>query len=150
MTPVADAYLVTLHDEEIANGVAQLIWSLLNRNLDYYRSRISLACKMSRPIAIVNTATGNACTIVFGREGAVIYNDVVGRPAITVTATVDQILNLSQVRMSGRGLFPVGLSSTPGKRLLRDIRTQKVSLKGVLAHPLIGLRTIALLSAIES
>jgi hypothetical protein len=149
MSPSAEVYEITLYDEQHANGVAQLIAALLNRNLDYYRSRVGIAHRMSRPVAIINSSTGNACTIVFGRAGAVVYSDLVGRPAVIVKGTVDQILNLSQIRTKVGGLFPVGLLSTPGKRVLREVRTRRLFAKGLLLHPLTALRVIALMSAAE-
>ena len=150
MTSVADGYPVTLYDEAEANGVAQIVGNLLSQNLEQYRSRVKVAHRMSRPVTISSTDVGTACTIVFVRDGAVVYNGVVGRPSVTVEATVDQILSLSQLRMKAGGLLPVGFLSAPGRRLLLEILTGKLVVKGLVIHPITALRTIALVSVEDS
>jgi hypothetical protein len=150
MTSVTDGYPVTLYDDAEANGIAHVVGDLLNQNLEQYRSRVTVAHRMSRPVTILSTDTDSACTIVFGRDGAVVYNDVVGRPSVTVKATVDQILNLSQLRMKAGGLLPVGFFSTLGGRVLFEILRRKLVVKGLLSHPITALRTIALVSVVDS
>lgn len=150
MTSVADGYPVTLHEESEANGVAQIIGALLSQNLEQYPSRVKIAHRMSRPVAISSTDIGSSCTTVFGSDGAVVHNDVVGRPSVTVLATVDQIMSLSKLRMKAGGLLPVGFLSAPGGRVLLQILTRNLVVKGLFLHPLTALRTIALVSVADS
>jgi hypothetical protein len=150
MASVADGYPVTLDDGEDANGVAQILGTLLSQNLEQFRSRITIAQRLSRPVTILATDIGSACTTVFGRDSAVVYNDVVGRPAVTVKATVDQILNMSKLRMKAGGLLPVGFLSPVGRCVLLEIVTRKLVVKGLLLHPVTALRTIALVSVVDS
>jgi hypothetical protein len=150
MKSVADGYPVTLNDAAEANGVAQIIGTLLSQNLEQYRSRVTIAQRMSRPVTILATDIDSACTTVFARDSAVVYNDVLGRPAVTVNATVDQILNLSKLRMKAGGLLPVGFFSPVGRGILLQILTRKLVVKGLLLHPITALRTIALVSVVDS
>ncbi|MFV9427076.1 hypothetical protein ACNJ7K_00900 [Rhodococcus aetherivorans] len=151
MTTVETAtYGVTLYDGEDANGLANIVGMLLEQNFESFPSRIKFARKIARPISVFGTDTDNACTIVFGTDEAVVYNDVVGRPSVTVIATADQILDVSQLQMKAGGLLPVGFFTKRGLAVLGAILTRKLVVKGLLTHPVSSLRTIALVSVVES
>lgn len=143
-------YPVSLYDQDDANGVSNIVATLLMQNLAAYPSRVKIARRMARPVTIYSTDTETACTIVFGSEEAVVYNDVVGRPSVTVMATVDQILDVSQLRVTGGGVVPVGFFTKRGLSVLGQIATHKLIVKGLLTHTISSLRTIALLSVVES
>ncbi|BAH47218.1 hypothetical protein ACVH9Z_39695 [Rhodococcus opacus] len=150
MTTVeSGAYPVSLFDGEDANGVANIVGMLLGQNLENFPSRIKFARKIARPVSIISTDTDSACTIVFGTDEAVVYNDVVGKPAVTVIATVDQILDVSQLPMKAGGLIPVGFFTGRGMTVLGEIVKHKLVVKGLLTHTVTALRTIALVSVIE-
>jgi hypothetical protein len=150
MTTVeSGTYPVSLFDGEDANGVANIVGMLLGQNLENFPSRIKFARKIARPVSIISTDTDSACTIVFGTDEAVVYNDVVGKPAVTVIATVDQILDVSQLPMKAGGLIPVGFFTGRGMTVLGEIVKHKLVVKGLLTHTVTALRTIALVSVIE-
>ncbi|EID78821.1 hypothetical protein W59_16524 [Rhodococcus opacus RKJ300 = JCM 13270] len=138
-----------MFDGEDANGVANIVGMLLGQNLENFPSRIKFARKIARPVSIISTDTDSACTIVFGTDEAVVYNDVVGKPAVTVIATVDQILDVSQLPMKAGGLIPVGFFTGRGMTVLGEILKHKLVVKGLLTHTVTALRTIALVSVIE-
>lgn len=142
------SYTVSLYDGDDANGVASIVGMLLQQNLDNYPRRVRIARRMARPVTICSTDTDSACTIVFGTEEAVVFNDVVGRPAVTVIATVDQILDVSQLQMKAGGLLPVGFFTKRGLGVLGQILRHRLIVKGLLTHTLSSLRTIALLSVV--
>ncbi|MGW5518142.1 hypothetical protein [Nocardia africana] len=150
MITLKPSYAVSLYDGEDANGVSDMVGPLLEQNLENFPSRIKYARKISRPIAVYNSDSDSACTIVFGTDEAVVYNDVVGTPVVTVIATIDQILDVSQLRMKAGGLVPVGFFTKRGFRVLGAILTHKLIVKGLLTHTLTALRTIALVSIVES
>ena len=150
MTTVeSGTYPVSEYDGQEANGVANIVGMLLGQNLENFPSRIKFARKIARPVSIISTDTDSACTIVFGTDEAVVYNDVVGKPAVTVIATVDQILDVSQLPMKAGGLIPVGFFTGRGMTVLGAILTHKLVVKGLLTHTVTALRTIALVSVIE-
>jgi len=142
-------YEVGLYDGAEANGVASIVAMLLGQNFDNFPSRISLARKTAHHISIFSTDTDSACTIVFGSNEAVVYNDIVGRPVVTVFATVDQILDLSQLQMKAGGLLPVGFLTKRGMSVLYSIGRHRLVVKGLLTHPITTLRLLALVSVIE-
>lgn len=143
------AYPVTFFDGPEANGVATIVGTLLGQNFENFPDRAKFARKVSRPITIVSTDTEEACTIVLGTDEAVVYNDVVGRPSVTVYATVDQLLEVSQLPMKAGGLIPVGFFTNRGIRVLKEIATRRLVIKGLLTHTVTALRTIALVSAAD-
>jgi hypothetical protein len=150
MATVETIYAVSLYDGEDANGVTDMVGSLLEQNLENFPSRIKYARKISRPVAVYNSDSDSACTMVFGTDDAVVYNDIVGVPVVTVIATVDQVLDVSQLRMKAGGLVPVGFFTKRGFKVLGAILAHKLIVKGLLTHTLTALRTIALVSIVES
>ena len=150
MTTVEKGYAVTMYDGEDANGVAGIVGMLLEQNLDNFPSRVKFARRISRPVAIYSTDTDTACTIVFGSDEAIVYNDIVGKPAVTVMATVDQILDVSQLPMKAGGLVPVGFFTGRGMSVLGQILQHKLVVKGLLTHTVTALRTIALVSVVDA
>ena len=143
-------YSVHLYDADDANGVANIVSMLLGQNFENFPERIKYARNITEPISIVSTDTDSACTIIFGDEEAVVYNDIVGKPVVTVIATVDQILDVSQLKMKAGGLLPVGFFTGRGMKVLGAILSHKLVVKGLLTHTVTSLRTIALVSVVES
>lgn len=151
MTIVTPAsYAVSLYDGDDANGVANVVGMLLGQNFENFPSRIAFARRISQPVSVCSTDTDSVCTIVFGTDDAVVYNDVVGTPSVTVMATVDQLLDVSQLKMKAGGLVPVGFFTKRGFGVLGAILAHKLVVKGLLTHPVTALRTIALVSVVES
>ncbi|MBS4730346.1 hypothetical protein MSM1_19135 [Mycobacterium sp. SM1] len=138
-------YSVRLYDES-PNGVANILATLLQQNLDAFPKRVKLARRMGRPVAVVSTDTGGVATIVFGGSEAVVHNGVVGRPGVTVKATVNQILDVSQLAMKAGGLLPVGFFTRRGMGVLGAILVHRLVVKGLLIHAVTALRFIALVS----
>lgn len=150
MTVIDPAYHVDKYDGDDANGVADIVAMLLGQNLASYPKRIGTARRINRPIAIYSSDTDTACTITFEADKAVVRNDVVGDPSVTVIATVDQILDVSQLQMKAGGLLPVGFFTKRGLSVLGSIAARELVVKGLLTHTLTALRVIALLSVVES
>ena len=142
-------YAVSLYDLDDANGVANVVATLLMQNLQSFPERVAIARRMSRPVTVYSSDADAACTIVFGSDEAVVYNDVVGRPSVTGMATVDQILDVSQLKMDGGGLNPVGFFTKRGMKVLGQILRHRLVVKGLLSHTISSLRTIALLSVVS-
>jgi len=141
-------YEVSTHDEE-PNGVAGILNMLLSQNFMNKPELIKVAQKMKRPVAVISTDTDEEATLEFGPEGVVVYNGIVGDPSVAVHATVDQILDVSQLKMKAGGLLPVGFFTKRGGKVLGQIATHKLVVKGLLTHTIASLRTIALVSVAD-
>jgi hypothetical protein len=143
-------YDVAKHDGDYANGVADIVSMLLGQNFASFPKRIRIARRIARPVGVYSTDTDTACTAVFGSDNATVYNDIHGRPSVTVKATVDQILDVSQLKMKAGGLLPVGFFTKRGLGVLGAIATGKLVVRGLFIHPITALRFIALVSIVES
>lgn len=141
-------YKVTAYEGDDANGVADILATLLQQNFDNFPSRVKIARHIRRPVAVVSTDAEAIATIVFGPDKAVVYNDVEGRPSVTVKATVNQILDVSQLKMKAGGLLPVGFFTKRGMTVLGNILRHRLVVKGLLLHTLTSLRFIALVSIV--
>jgi len=147
--PATRDYPVTLEDGPDANGIAGVVATLLEQNLEVSPARVRLARQLTRPVTITGTDIDSSCTITCSSHGIRISNGVVGRPSVAVTATVEQILDLSQLRMKASGLLPVGFFTGRGVRVLSAIASGNLAVRGLVAHPVTALRVIALLSVVS-
>lgn len=147
--PAARDYPVNLDDGPDANGIAGVIATLLTQNFENFPGRIQLARKLTRPVTITGSDIDSTCTISCGPRAVTVFNDVVGQPSVTVTATVDQILDLSQLKMKASGLLPVGFFTKRGLGILAAIATGNLKVRGLITHPITALRVIALLSVVS-
>jgi hypothetical protein len=141
-------YPVSCHDDE-PNGVANILNMLLAQNFVNKPELIKVARKMKRPVAVVSVDTDEQATLEFGQDGLIIYNGIQGAPSVAVHATVDQILDVSQLKMKAGGLLPVGFFTKRGGKVLGQIATHKLVVKGLLTHTVASLRTIALVSVAD-
>ncbi|ANS32518.1 hypothetical protein ACVH9Z_37945 [Rhodococcus opacus] len=139
-------YTLSRYDGDDANGVATILSTLVEQNLQNHPERLDLARRFNRPVAVFSTDTDAAATIIFRRDHATVCNDIVNDPAVVVWATVGQILDVSQLEMKAGGLLPVGFFTRRGVGVVRDIVTHKLVVKGLLTHPVTALRMIAMLS----
>ncbi|AII10861.1 hypothetical protein [Rhodococcus opacus] len=148
MTTVeSGAYEITLYDDDDdANGVANILATLLQQNIQTHPNRIDVARHIARPVGVFSTDTNASATIIFRRDHAVICNDIVNKPAVVVWATVGQILDVAQLKMNAGGLLPVGFFTRRGLTVLGHILTRRLVVKGLLTHPATALRMIAMLS----
>ena len=61
-------------------------------------------------------------------------------------ATVDQILDVSQLTMNAGGLVPVGFFTRRGLHVIADILRHRLVVKELLTHTIATLRFISLVS----
>lgn len=146
--PATRDYPVNLTDGPDANGIASVVATLVEQNLEAFPARVRLARRLTRPVTITGRDIDRTCTISCGPRDVAIANDVVGAPSVTVTATVEQILDLSQLKMKASGLLPVGFFTGRGLRILAAIASGNLEVRGLVAHPVTALRVIALLSVV--
>ena len=139
-------YNVQLDDDDTDNGVALVLSSLLGQNLEKYPTRARIARRISRPVSIHDEDSEATASVVFHGDTATVHSDSIGRPGVVVNATVEQILELSQLRMKAGGLLPVGFLTRRGLRILSAIARRRLVVKGLVLHPLTVFRFIAMVS----
>ncbi|MEW6472322.1 MAG: hypothetical protein AB1679_08625 [Actinomycetota bacterium] len=146
VTAAKRSYAVKVDAE--ANGVTGILGSLLDENFTNFPGRTRIARRVRKPVAVYSVDTDESTTVAFGSSDAVLRNGIVGKPAVTVKATVEQILAVSELKMAGGGLVPLGFFTRRGLGILGQIATHKLVVKGLLKHPLTSLRFIALVSIV--
>lgn len=142
----SSTYDLDLYDGADAHGVSNVVGALLTQNFAENPHRAATARKMRRPVAIVSTDTDTSCTVAFGDSSATVYNGITAAPGVVVFATVDQILDLSQLRMKAGGLLPVGFLTTRGLGVLGNIARRRLVVKGLFIHPIATLHLLSLVS----
>lgn len=139
-------YSVDFGDEP--NGVGFVLGALLDENFTNFPERAKVAARM-KPTAVYSVDTDETVTQEWGPTSVQLKPGVVGKPKVTVRATVDQITEVSQLKMKAGGLLPVGLLfSGRGMKILGQILTRKLVVKGLLTHPVTALRFIAVVSIV--
>ncbi len=142
-----DLYNCTFYSDSDANGLATLTGLLLQENFESFPGRRKIAARMARPVAMRESSSGTACTVLFGSDKALVLNDIAGLPSVTVIdVTGDQLMAVSQLRMRAGGLLPTGFFSKQGMAVIRAILRKELIVKGLITHPITVLRLIALMS----
>ncbi|MGQ0615439.1 MAG: hypothetical protein ACT4PW_00355 [Acidimicrobiia bacterium] len=142
------AYGVELYDGDNANGVSSILQTLLSQNFTNFPDRVAIARRMPRPVAVYSFDAEDASTLVFGADKCTIYNGLVAKPSVVVKATVDQILDVSQLKMAVSGLLPLGFFTKRGFGVLWEIAKHKLVVKGLIKHPFVSLQFIGLVSIV--
>lgn len=140
---------IVLEEGDQANGVASIVGTLLQQNFENFQGRDRIADRVRRPVAIYNVDTKEGCTLTFGPGETRVANEVIGKPVVEVRATTNQIVDVSQLLMRGGGLLPAGFFTRRGLRVLGQIATGRLKVRGLLSHPLTALRLIALVSVVD-
>jgi len=138
-------YSVMLADGDEANGLAYLINMLLSQNLSANPEKQKLAAKMNCTIGIDSIDTEQKVTLTFSPEQLIIKNDFTKPRHITVSATTDHIMEVSQLKVI-RNIFPVGFLTKRGWQLIKEILTGRFKIKGLIIHPLKVIKFVALVS----
>jgi len=146
VTAAQKRYRVAIDPE--ANGVTGILGSLLDENFTNFPDRSRIARHVRRPVAVYSVDTDESTTATFEAVNGAVHNGIVGKPAVTVKATVEQILAVSELKMAGGGLVPLGFFTRRGLGVLGQIARHKLVVKGLLTHPLTALRFIALVSIV--
>ncbi|WP_327097516.1 hypothetical protein OIE68_01165 [Nocardia vinacea] len=142
-----ELYKCALYADDSFNGLAALTGSLLQENFENFPERRKTAAKIARPIALRESSSRTACTVLFGSDKALLLNDIAGQPSVTVIDTTgDQLLAVSQLRMRAGGLLPTGFFTKQGVSVIRAILRKELIVKGLITHPITVLRLIALMS----
>ncbi|MEB3371358.1 hypothetical protein [Saccharopolyspora mangrovi] len=144
----AQKYEISAYDSE-PNELANILTGWLKQNLESSPQRYKIARAIPRPVTVHSTDTKQTTSIVFYEDRALVFNDLVGRPSVVVKASVPQLAEVSQVYMKARGYLPVGFFTRRGRRILEQIMTRNLVIKGLLTHTATALNFVALISVAD-
>lgn len=104
------------------NGLAVMLTDLLRQNLESKPQKIRDMQAMTGRIALLAEDAGVSMTLRFEHGDLVVYDGVVGVPDVTVRASSDVILALSNVPLTRRFALPLPkVRDRDGRQVLRDV-----------------------------
>jgi hypothetical protein len=104
------------------NGLAVMLTDLLRQNLESKPHKLRDLQAMTGRIAILAEDAEVAMTLRFDHGDLVVYDGVVGIPDVTVRASSDVILALSNIPLTGRLALPVpALRDREGRKVMREV-----------------------------
>jgi hypothetical protein len=114
-------------------GLAEIMFNLLGQNLVQKPQRLSSFKALNSNVVIVARDIDITITLTFRRGELTIYNGVVGKPDVKITADHDAILGLTLIN------FCMGLPNycdKTGRWILRKLFLGSLKIDGMLSHPL--------------
>lgn len=142
--PGTSDYQVQVADD--VNGTGAVLFALISEKVAKDPRVADVARVIGRPVTVRNMDDGAEATVVPGLITTRIINGSTANPIVCVEATVDQLLDLSQLEMRRGGLWPIGLFTGRGLRILLQIASGKLRVRGLFRHPFAVFRFIALVS----
>jgi hypothetical protein len=96
--------------------------------------RFAHEARRLKPVKLFLTDTGEGCSVAPAPGGLLVTSKGEGRHPTFVLAESRHVLDVTQVRLAGRILITGPLRDKKFWRLLRDIASRKVVIKGLLSH----------------
>ena len=114
-------------------GLAEIMFNLIRQNLEQKPQRLSSFKALNSNVVIVARDIDITVTLAFKRGELTIYNGVVGKPDLKITADHDAILGLTLIDIC-MGL-PNYFDQT-GRDILKKLILGNLKIEGMLKHPL--------------
>ena len=114
-------------------GLAEIMFNLIRQNLEQKPQRLSSFKALNSNVVIVARDIDITVTLAFKRGELTIYNGVVGKPDLKITADHDAILGLTLINI-WMGL-PNYCDKT-GRGILKNLFLGNLKIEGMLRHPL--------------
>lgn len=129
--PMAEIELAAGTEE---NGLAQLIAELLRQNLEQHPPKRKWLNRLRGKVSIEANDAGVGLTMAFEGGRCLVSDGLDARAKLKIKAASEDIMKLSAVKLRGGlpDLFDHGARS-----LAVDILKGRISIKGILRHPLL-------------
>ena len=124
---------IRLADPDTENGLAQMLATLLQQNVEERPSKKALLTSMKRrTFTIIGSDMGLIVSLVFSRRGLVIHDGVVGVPHVVIITDSETLLDLARLRILF-GRAPVVWDGI-GRSMLDKLRSGDLVIKGALLY----------------
>jgi hypothetical protein len=114
-------------------GLAEIMFNLIRQNLAQKPQRLSSFKALNSNVVIVARDIDVTVDLAFKRGELTIYNGIVGKPDVKITADHDAILGLTLINIC-MGL-PNYFDKT-GRGILKNLFLRNLKIEGMLKHPL--------------
>ena len=113
-------------------GLGEMMFNLIHQNLEQKPQRLSSFKALNSNVVIVVRDIDITITLAFKRGELTIYNGIVGKADLKITADHDAILGLSliHIRMGLLNYF-----DRAGRDILKRLLLGTLKIKGMLKHP---------------
>ncbi|HOX43152.1 MAG TPA: hypothetical protein PK668_06125 [Myxococcota bacterium] len=125
------------------NGLANMLADLMRQNMEAHPAKARAFRRLRASVAITAPDAEVSLTMNFNRGACVIFDGVVGQPALHIQADSETILKLSNLPLRLGLPDPLAPES---KALVQDLLARRVVIKGLALHPL----TLVLLTQVIS
>ena len=114
------------------NGLALMLADLLRQNMEENPEKRKIFNLIKSVVAITSTDAEVSLTMFFNRGTCVIFDGVVGRPALHIEAESETILGLSTVPIK---FYLPDLMDPAGRNLITGLLQKKLKISGLAFHP---------------
>jgi hypothetical protein len=115
------------------NGLAGMLADLMTQNMEQHPEKRRAFRRLQASVAITAPDAEVSLTMFFNRGACVIFDGVVGKPALHIQADSETILKLSNLPLKLGLPNPMAPES---KALVQDLFSRKVVIQGLAFHPL--------------
>jgi len=115
------------------NGLAAMLADLMTQNMQAHPEKVRAFRRLKASVAVSASDAGVALTMFFNRGACVIFDGVVGAPALHIKADSEAILKLSNLPLR-MGLPDV--LAPESKALVKDLLSGQVVIEGLAFHPI--------------
>jgi len=125
--------VITLDDGAKDVGLAEMLFNLLRQNLEQNPQKMSSFERLNSNVVIVARDIDITITLAFRKGELTIYNGIVGKTDLMITADHDAILDLSLINIF------MGLPNyfdKVGRSILKKLLLGNLKIEGLLKHPL--------------
>jgi hypothetical protein len=135
--------IIDIDEKAQDNGLAQMLADLMEQNLAQNSKKLSSFNRLNSAVAISVSDADVDLTMSFQNGHCVIFDGIVGKPALHIRAGAQSIMEMSQ--MSVRGVWP-NLFNPIGREVTKKMFKGTTKVEGLLRHPLSLLRLTSILS----
>lgn len=139
--------MVRRYDGRGADRLTVAVATQLFRNLSEGDDRARLCRAFTRPVAVYDVHAEAGATVKFTLHGATVYNGIAGRPAVVIAAPRQRLRALPRVTVRWWTTGLTLLTGRCGRYLVRSVFDRDVRIHGLLLHPLIAARALAMLAS---
>jgi len=125
--------VIILDDGAKDVGLAEMLFNLLRQNLEQNPQKMSSFERLNSNVVIVARDIDITITLAFRKGELTIYNGIVGKTDLMITADHDAILDLSLINIF------MGLPNyfdKVGRSILKKLLLGNLKIEGLLKHPL--------------
>jgi hypothetical protein len=132
---VTTTFEVELAEGDESNGAAYLVHMLLmQQGQADTTGRFALEARRLKPVRLSLHDTGEECSVAACPRGLRVTNDTTGCHPTSIRAESRHVIDVTQLRLAGRGLITGPVTDKKLWGLLRDLTGRRIVIEGLVSH----------------